>query len=205
MLCHGVYFSVCKALDETHLLRNLISELGNLRLIWLQALQKHLFLHLFSRNHVMWSDIWKFNVSYTELGIWNQVSYDNCSYERNCLNCVHITAEAVGAGELKRFKDFTGIQRHGSKFASHKSRSMHFVRTLDDRIIVLQWVIMIILMEDLFIILTKNALSGKGNQDIAWTAIISFCNVNYCLFKSFLFLHIELPFLKGGRQWFLRC
>jgi len=124
---------------------------------------------------------------------------------RNCLNCVHITAEAVGAGELKRFKDFTGIQRHGSKFASHKSRSMHFVRTLDDRIIVLQWVIMIILMEDLFIILTKNALSGKGNQDIAWTAIISFCNVNYCLFKSFLFLHIELPFLKGGRQWFLRC
>ena len=38
-------------------------------------------------------------------------------------------------------------------------------------------------MEDLFIVFTKNALSGKGNQDIAWTAIISLCDVNYSLFK----------------------
>ena len=42
---------IFEALDGTQLLRNLISELGNLRLIWL-ALEKNLFLHLFSRNHV---------------------------------------------------------------------------------------------------------------------------------------------------------
>ena len=30
---------------------------------------------------VLWSDIW--NVSYIELRIWNQVSYDHHSYERN--------------------------------------------------------------------------------------------------------------------------
>ena len=42
---------IFEALNGTRLLRNLISEQGNLRLIWL-ALQKNLFLHLFSRNHV---------------------------------------------------------------------------------------------------------------------------------------------------------
>ena len=34
----------------------------------------------------MWSDIW--NVSYIELRIWNQVSYDHRSYECNLRNCV---------------------------------------------------------------------------------------------------------------------
>ena len=29
----------------------------------------------------LWSDIW--NISYVELRIWNQVSYDHRSYERN--------------------------------------------------------------------------------------------------------------------------
>ena len=33
----------------------------------------------------LWSDIW--NVSYIELRIWNQVSYDHCSYERNLTRC----------------------------------------------------------------------------------------------------------------------
>ena len=33
-----------------------------------------------------WSDIW--NVSYIELGIWNQVGYDLRSYERNLSHCV---------------------------------------------------------------------------------------------------------------------
>ena len=33
-----------------------------------------------------WSDIW--NVSYIELRIWNQVSYDLRSYERILNNCV---------------------------------------------------------------------------------------------------------------------
>ena len=31
----------------------------------------------------LWSDIW--NVSYIELRVWNQVSYDHRSYERNCV------------------------------------------------------------------------------------------------------------------------
>ena len=35
---------------------------------------------------IMWSDIW--NVSYIELRIWNQVSHDHRSYERNLSNCV---------------------------------------------------------------------------------------------------------------------
>ena len=35
---------------------------------------------------VLWSDIW--NVSYVELRIWNQVSHDHRSYERNLSNCV---------------------------------------------------------------------------------------------------------------------
>ena len=34
----------------------------------------------------MWSDIW--NVSYIELRIWNQLSHDHRSYERNLSNCV---------------------------------------------------------------------------------------------------------------------
>ena len=34
----------------------------------------------------MWSDIW--NISYVELRIRNQVSYDHRSYERNLSNCV---------------------------------------------------------------------------------------------------------------------
>ena len=38
----------------------------------------------------------------------------------------------IDVGELKRYKDFTGIKGDGSKFASHKSRSMFFVRRLDD-------------------------------------------------------------------------
>ena len=60
---------------------------------------------------------------------------------------------------------------------------------------------MIILIGDLFIIFTKNALSGKGNQDIARTAISSLCNVNNIVYLNvFFFLHIELPLLKGGRQ-----
>ena len=32
MLCSVVYFSVCKALDGTHLLRKLISELGEFKI-----------------------------------------------------------------------------------------------------------------------------------------------------------------------------
>ena len=39
----------------------------------------------------MWSDIW--NISYIELQIWNQVSYDLRSYERN----------------LKKSQDFNGV------------------------------------------------------------------------------------------------
>ena len=35
----------------------------------------------------MWSDIW--NVSYIELRMWNQVSYDPRSNERNLSNCVY--------------------------------------------------------------------------------------------------------------------
>ena len=35
---------------------------------------------------VLWSDIW--NVSYVELRIWNQVSHDHRTYERNLSNCV---------------------------------------------------------------------------------------------------------------------
>ena len=33
-----------------------------------------------------WSDVW--NVSYIELRIWNQVSYDHRGYQRNLSNCV---------------------------------------------------------------------------------------------------------------------
>ena len=39
-----------------------------------------------ARESTMWSDIW--NVSYIELRIWNQVSHDHRSYERNLSNCV---------------------------------------------------------------------------------------------------------------------
>ena len=36
---------------------------------------------------LLWSHIW--DISYIELRIWNQVSYDHYSYERNWLICVH--------------------------------------------------------------------------------------------------------------------
>ena len=49
----------------------------------------------------------------------------------------------------KQNKDFTGIQGDGLKFAAPKSSSMHFVKTLDDGIIVLRC-LMIILMGDYF-------------------------------------------------------
>ena len=38
------------------------------------------------KTDTMRSDIW--NVSYIELQIWNQVSYDHCSYEHNLSNCL---------------------------------------------------------------------------------------------------------------------
>ena len=43
----------------------------------------------------MWSDIW--NVSYIELRIWNQVTYDHRRYERNLSNCAW------------KSQDFTGV------------------------------------------------------------------------------------------------
>ena len=41
-------------------------------------------LNIFETSDFLWSDIW--NVSYIELQIWNQGSYDHRSYERNLSN-----------------------------------------------------------------------------------------------------------------------
>ena len=44
------------------------------------------FVFTASSSHILlWSDIW--NVSYIELQIWNQVSHDHRSFERNLSNC----------------------------------------------------------------------------------------------------------------------
>ena len=45
--------------------------------------------------------------------------------------------------------DVTGMQGDGLKFAAPKSSSMHFVKTLADRVIILRC-LMIILMGDYF-------------------------------------------------------
>ena len=52
-------------------------------------------------------------------------------------------------GARKQNKDFTGIRGDGLKFVGPKSSSMHFVKALEDGIIVLRC-LMIILMGDYF-------------------------------------------------------
>ena len=52
-------------------------------------------------------------------------------------------------GARKQNKDFTGIRGDGLKFVAPKSSSMHFVKALEDGIIVLRC-LMIILMGDYF-------------------------------------------------------
>lgn len=50
-------------------------------------------------------------------------------------------------------------------------------------------------MED-FIIFTKDALSGKGNQDIAWTAITSFYIVSIIVYLKLSFSAYWISLLK---------
>ena len=105
-------------MDGTHLLRKLISE--HLTLLWL-ALQNrtlYLFFHPLSRNHVI-------------------STISNFLYWTGTSSEPEITVHYVGA--RKQNKDFTGIQGDGLKFAAPKSSSMHFVKALEDGIIVEQW------------------------------------------------------------------
>ena len=51
------------------------------------------------RLNSSWSDIW--NISYIKLRIWNQVSYDHRSYERNVIKQLRI--------EARKSQDFNGV------------------------------------------------------------------------------------------------
>ena len=89
----------------------------------------------------LWSDIW--NVSYIELRIWNQVSYDHRSYERNLSNCVFLVfthvmkrpcwctkqwqnvAQVLYNNRIKLPKDFfryCSVHQHGRRDVTWKPR-----------------------------------------------------------------------------------
>ena len=94
----------------------------------------------------MWSDIW--NVSYIELRIWNQVSYDHRSYERPSCECratqklrnssvvYHKTKNSFGAkicmnGSFKLLLDqFQTSSNNFQQVATTRNNKQHGVQSL---------------------------------------------------------------------------
>ena len=70
----------------------------------------------------MWSDIW--NVSYIELRIWNQVSYDHRSYERNRVKQSRI--------EAWKSQDFNGVWTRDLAIPVRRSNQLNYEATVSN-------------------------------------------------------------------------